>query len=354
VIGSIAALVAAGYLLIAHWDTVKYYAVQSWEFIKSAVLTAILTMLQGMTNYLSWIPGFGNQLKQATASIQSALLASTKSYETNKATYEAQQADKALAKLKADGTKTLIEEKKTNAARKLSHEEMIQSFSASWAQFTADYQAKTMDWYSQLNTLGTNFQSSLSAGFNTMFTNIKDGWSALGAGMKAFGEAIKTAIIQQLADMSAAWVMKHIIMSAATKLWRTQEVSANAAVAASKAAATTAWSLWGAIAIGALIGAAVVGLAGGFETGGIVGGSSYTGDHVLAAVNSDEMILNRSQQARLFTMANGREERTVINSSNQSNTKEINQTIIVQLDGRVIAQAAAQNLPAVLKLYGVS
>lgn len=42
-----------------------------------------------------------------------------------------------------------------------------------------------------------------------------------------------------------------------------------------------------------------------FAGGGIVGGSSFTGDRVSANVNSGEMILNRSQQARLFKLANG-------------------------------------------------
>lgn len=40
--------------------------------------------------------------------------------------------------------------------------------------------------------------------------------------------------------------------------------------------------------------------AGSFATGGIVGGNSYTGDHLIAHVNSGEMILNRSQQMALF------------------------------------------------------
>lgn len=41
-----------------------------------------------------------------------------------------------------------------------------------------------------------------------------------------------------------------------------------------------------------------------FASGGIVGGTSFYGDRVTANVNSGEMILNRSQQARLFQMAN--------------------------------------------------
>ena len=42
-----------------------------------------------------------------------------------------------------------------------------------------------------------------------------------------------------------------------------------------------------------------------FANGGIVGGSSFTGDRVSAQVNSGEMILNKSQQANLFRIANG-------------------------------------------------
>lgn len=44
--------------------------------------------------------------------------------------------------------------------------------------------------------------------------------------------------------------------------------------------------------------------AGAFEQGGIVGGTSYTGDRLTARVNSKEMILTQSQQARLFEIAN--------------------------------------------------
>lgn len=43
-----------------------------------------------------------------------------------------------------------------------------------------------------------------------------------------------------------------------------------------------------------------------FATGGIVGGSSTHGDRKFARVNSGEMILNKSQQTRLFNLINGR------------------------------------------------
>lgn len=42
----------------------------------------------------------------------------------------------------------------------------------------------------------------------------------------------------------------------------------------------------------------------GYANGGIVGGNSYSGDRVLARVNSGEMILNGAQQSKLFSMLN--------------------------------------------------
>ena len=41
-----------------------------------------------------------------------------------------------------------------------------------------------------------------------------------------------------------------------------------------------------------------------YATGGIVGGSTFFGDHMIARVNSGEMILNQSQQGKLFNMIN--------------------------------------------------
>lgn len=56
--------------------------------------------------------------------------------------------------------------------------------------------------------------------------------------------------------------------------------------------------------------------AGAFAQGGIVGGSSYTGDKLVASVNSGEMILNGKQQSHLFDMIdNGTANQTATVSS---------------------------------------
>ena len=59
-----------------------------------------------------------------------------------------------------------------------------------------------------------------------------------------------------------------------------------------------------AIAAGVAAVVAAFAMVGTFATGGIVGGSSFTGDRMIARVNSGEMILNKSQQSNLFRMLN--------------------------------------------------
>lgn len=84
---------------------------------------------------------------------------------------------------------------------------------------------------------------------------------------------------------------------------------ANATEAVTKGTAAGASAGWPALlwAIPAALAAVMAGLAlaGAFAEGGIVGGSSRSGDHVIARVNSGEMILNSVQQKRLFGMLNG-------------------------------------------------
>ena len=50
----------------------------------------------------------------------------------------------------------------------------------------------------------------------------------------------------------------------------------------------------------------------GFAEGGIVGGSSFSGDKLTAKVNSGEMILNKNQQANLFSLVAGGPMNTLI------------------------------------------
>lgn len=67
----------------------------------------------------------------------------------------------------------------------------------------------------------------------------------------------------------------------------------------------TVWDWIAGATAGAATLASLVGSLSKFETGGIVGGSSYSGDHMLVRANSGEMILNTAQQANLFRMLDG-------------------------------------------------
>ncbi len=77
------------------------------------------------------------------------------------------------------------------------------------------------------------------------------------------------------------------------------------------------------------------------QHGGIIGGTSYTGDHQLARVNSGEMVINRSQQAALWDAISGGN----YGDSNSSTVININVDASGQTDpdGIAIAIAKAMN-----------
>ena len=79
-------------------------------------------------------------------------------------------------------------------------------------------------------------------------------------------------------------------------------------------------------------GAAITAFAGSFETGGIVPGTSYTGDNMLASVNSGEMILNQQQQARLWNELSG-----LRNGANGGNI-----TVVSVLDGKKVSRSVTR------------
>lgn len=120
-----------------------------------------------------------------------------------------------------------------------------------------------------------------------------------------------TTFFGGLSELTSIWVGKNKEAFIANKAFSAAEAGINSYLAFTEALASVPWPF-------NLIAAAGV-LASGlaqqikiistpvpnYETGGIVPGTSFTGDNVLANVNSGEMILNAEQQSRLFDLANG-------------------------------------------------
>lgn len=86
-----------------------------------------------------------------------------------------------------------------------------------------------------------------------------------------------------------------------------------------------------------------------FEDGGIVPGTSFTGDRVSANVNSGEMILNRSQQATLFKIANGGQSTSGLESKLDTLIGLLaskDDHIVVNIGGRTVVDTLRSELAA--------
>jgi hypothetical protein len=130
------------------------------------------------------------------------------------------------------------------------------------------------------------------------------------ATMQAFGTAMSDVLTEIAGDSKAALVFQKFIALANVSLNLAQAISA------ATAASTKGDPYTMAIRIATNVASVIVAFsqvvksikatnvpnAPKFATGGIVGGSSYTGDNVIARVNSGEMILNFEQQKKLFDM----------------------------------------------------
>lgn len=169
---------------------------------------------------------------------------------------------------------------------------------------------------------------------------LSNSFGALSDAFAKYGKESKAAAIA-----SKAFGMAQIITSQAQSI-------ANGALAISEGIASAASVPFPAnipaiIAIVAQIGGLIAGVAssisqakqvisgGNFATGGIVPGESYTGDKVVAHVNSGEMILNPSQQSQLFNIATGREGAAAIDYERMQSA----------------FAAALQNMPAPVLVY---
>lgn len=123
--------------------------------------------------------------------------------------------------------------------------------------------------------------------------------SAAASGVKASATATETAATETHTAVTATDTAATITNTAA---------KGGMAIASATASGASMPFPYNVVAIAAGVAAVVAALAsisGAFANGGIVGGSSPSGDKLLARVNSGEMILNGAQQSRLFNFING-------------------------------------------------
>lgn len=337
---AIAGVVAGIVALWKNWDKVCHYMAQAWNTLTIVICKGVELWLSSWETTLGWIPGIGEKLRTAMYQVQNAAAQASFDIGQRQLQYEKDKNEKLLAetqKFTSAQNEALIsaQTEQQDIASKNTEEhlasttEKVQGF---W-QTVYDVSAQqSLNITSQVSSVYSALQSNLSTSFQALFQQIGNGWSGLKDIAINFCQSMYQSFVKILADLAAEQIKNIIAVQVANTTAAKVNVAANAAEAGSKAAAASAgWALWGAIAIGAGIMAAVLAFADGFATGGVVPGNSFSGDNVLARVNSGEMILNRAQQARLFDIAEGNTE------PGGAGGAVINQTINVQNGGDLTA-----------------
>lgn len=337
---AIAGIVAGIVALWKNWDKVCHYMAQAWNTLTIVICKGVELWLSSWETALGWIPGIGEKLRTAMYQVQNAAAQASFDIGQRQLQYEKDKNEKLLTetqKFTSAQNEALIsaQTEQQDIASKNTEEhlasttEKVQGF---W-QTVYDVSAQqSLNITSQVSSVYSALQSNLSTSFQALFQQIGNGWSGLKDIAINFCQSMYQSFVKMLADLAAEQIKNIIAVQVANVAAAKVNIAANAAEAGSKAAAASAgWALWGAIAIGAGIMAAVLAFADGFATGGVVPGNSFSGDNVLARVNSGEMILNRAQQARLFDIADGNAE------PGWSGGAVINQTINVQNGGDLTA-----------------
>lgn len=311
---AIAALVAGIIVLYNNWDTVSHYLMQTWDTLTLVVLDAIAKQLDGLQSLVDWVPGLGELLRAAMYKVQNAAAQASFDIGQRQIQYEKEKNSQLL-------TETQNFTKQKNAIVTSAFDEQIEKTAAQASEATENAFQKVSSFWQQVydTSIAQNFtlskaisdvyealENNLASSFQNLFQQIGNGWSGLKDIATNLCQGIYQSLTKMLADIAAEQIKNIIAVQVANVAAAKTNVAASAAEAGAKAAAGSAgWALFGAIAIGAAIMAAVLAFADGFATGGIVPGNSFSGDNVVARVNSGEMILNGAQQARLFDIANG-------------------------------------------------
>lgn len=159
-------------------------------------------------------------------------------------------------------------------------------------------------------------------GFKTVIKQETNAWDEFNSAMADTSTIVNslTNTFKENSEVTAASILQMVsttlpaigsLISAISALTAAEAVEAGVAATGKAVSTSKHWieAISAVAALGAVVAAAISAAnkpnIQRFANGGIVGGSSFTGDRVSAQVNSGEMILNKSQQANLFRIANG-------------------------------------------------
>ena len=159
-------------------------------------------------------------------------------------------------------------------------------------------------------------------GFKTVIKQGTNAWDEFNSAMADTSTIVNslTDTFKENSEVTAASILQMVsttlpaigsLISAISALTAAEAVEAGVAATGKAVSTSKHWieAISAVAALGAVVAAAISAAnkpsIQKFANGGIVGGSSFTGDRVSAQVNSGEMILNKSQQANLFRIANG-------------------------------------------------
>ena len=159
-------------------------------------------------------------------------------------------------------------------------------------------------------------------GFKTVIKQGTNAWDEFNSAMADTSTIVNslTNTFKENSEVTAASILQMVsttlpaigsLISAISALTAAEAVEAGVAATGKAVSTSKHWieAISAVAALGAVVAAAISAAnkpsIQRFANGGIVGGSSFTGDRVSAQVNSGEMILNKSQQANLFRIANG-------------------------------------------------
>ena len=159
-------------------------------------------------------------------------------------------------------------------------------------------------------------------GFKTVIKQGTNAWDEFNSAMADTSTIVNTLTntFKENSEVTAASILQMVsttlpaigsLISSISALTAAEAVEAGVAATGKAVSTSKHWieAIAAVAALGAVVAAAISAASKPniqrFANGGIVGGSSFTGDRVSAQVNSGEMILNKTQQANLFKLANG-------------------------------------------------